>query len=269
LKRRLSLDLGDFEAIWHLAANPEVRIGATNPAVHFKENILATYNLLEAAREHSGLRSFVFASTSTVYGEAEKIPTPEDYGPLKPVSTYGASKLACESLISAYASSYGFRAVTFRLANIVGSRSNHGIIFDLVTKLKKDPNELEILGDGTQEKSYLSVKDCVSGMAIGVERSTEQVAYINVGPEDRINVMKIADIVCEEMGLGKVKVKRRRVTQDGRGWIGDVKFMELDVSKLKGFGWRPTMNSEAAVRSAAREVISELEAPSKKASRVI
>jgi UDP-glucose 4-epimerase len=251
-------DLSDFDTVFHLAANPEVRVGATNPSLHFNENVVSTYNLLEAVRRRGTVRLVAFASTSTVYGEAKQIPTREDYGPLKPISTYGASKLACESLIAAYASSYGFRAVIFRLANVIGPRSTHGIIYDLVNKLKTNPRELEILGDGTQAKSYLHVSDCVFGMMAGVDKLDERVGVLNVGGEDQINVLRIADVVCEEMGLKDVKVKCRDTLGDGRGWVGDVKLMRLDISRLERSGWKPRMNSEAAVRSATRSVISEL-----------
>lgn len=258
LKVEPLLDLSDFESIFHLAANPEVRVGSTNPSVHFNENIVSTYNLLEAVRKHGDVKLFAFASTSTVYGEAGKIPTGEDYGPLKPISTYGASKLACESLIAAYSSSYGFRAVILRLANVIGPRSTHGIIYDLVNKLKANPRELEILGDGTQAKSYLHVSDCISGIVTAVDKLDERVGILNVGGEDQINVLRIADVVCEEMGLKNVKVECRDTLGDGRGWVGDVKLMRLDVSKLERLGWKPNMNSETAIRSAARSVISEL-----------
>lgn len=250
-----------FEIIYHLAGNPEVRAGTTNPAVHFNENIVSTFNLLEAIRKRGGLKSFVFASTSTVYGDASQIPTPEDYGPLMPISTYGASKLACESLVSAYANLCSFRAVICRLANVVGPRSNHGIICDFIRKLKANPSELEILGDGTQEKSYLHVSDCISGMVTCQEKSIDPVGVLNIGARDQTNVMKIADVVCQEMSLKKVKIKCVRATEDGRGWIGDVKFMKLDVSKLERLGWRSRMNSEMAVRTAARDILSEVESP--------
>lgn len=256
LKREFAWDDGGFEVIFHLAANPEVRTGSTDPSLHFNENVVSTYNLLEAVRKRGCPRAFVFASTSTVYGEAEKVPTPEDYGPLRPISTYGASKAACEALISAYASSYGFLAVICRLANVVGPRSSHGVIYDFVNKLRTNPRELEILGDGTQEKSYVHVRDCVSGMATCLEKSSETVAYYNIGTTDRISVVKIADVVCQEMGLRNVSVKCRKGEADGRGWVGDIKLMGLDVSKLERLGWKPAMNSEEAVRSAARDLIS-------------
>ena len=247
----------EFEIIYHLAANPEVRVGTTNPEIHFRENVVATYNLLEAARRLKNLETFVFLSTSTVYGEAKILPTPENYGPMLPISTYGASKLASESLVSAYASSYGFKAVIFRLANIIGARSNHGIIHDIMLKLKKNQKELEILGDGTQTKSYLHVADCIAGILIGVDKSKDQVDVFNVGSEDQINVMKIVRIICNNLDLHKVKFLFNKATPDGRGWIGDVKFMRLDISKLKSLGWRPKMSSEEAVLRAVHELMSQ------------
>ncbi len=247
----------EFEIIYHLAANPEVRVGTTNPEVHFRENVEATYNLLEAARRLKNLETFVFLSTSTVYGEAKILPTPENYGPMLPISTYGASKLASESLVSAYASSYGFKAVIFRLANIIGARSNHGIIHDIMLKLKKNQKELEILGDGTQTKSYLHVADCIAGILIGVDKSKDQVDVFNVGSEDQINVMKIVRIICNNLDLHRVKFLFNKATPDGRGWIGDVKFMRLDISKLKSLGWRPKMSSEEAVLRTVRELVSQ------------
>lgn len=246
-----------IDSIYHLAANPEVRVGSTTPEVHFNENLVCTYNLLEASRKHGGIKSFVFLSTSTVYGEPSRIPTPEEYGPLRPISVYGASKLASEALVSAYASSYGFHATIFRLANVIGTRSNHGIIHDVAVKLQSNQEELEILGDGTQTKSYLHVKDCVSGILKGVENSGKAAGaeIFNLGSKDKINVMRIVEIVCEQMKLRDVKFVHKNATEDGRGWIGDVKFMQLDVSKLESLGWKPTLNSEQAVKTTVKEML--------------
>jgi len=149
------------EAVFHLAANPEVKLSSTCPEIHYQQNVVATFNLLEAIRKTGNIKTFIFTSSSTVYGEPTKIPTPEDYAPLKPISVYGASKLACEALISAYAHTYGFKAIIYRLANIVGPRNKHGVIHDFMQKLKTKPKELEILGDGTQNKSYLYINDCI------------------------------------------------------------------------------------------------------------
>jgi Nucleoside-diphosphate-sugar epimerases len=248
-------DMGSVDAIYHLAADPEVRTGSVDPGRHYRRNVLATFNVLEYARR-SGARVLAFASTSTVYGEPSVIPTPEDYGPLMPISVYGATKLAAEAMISAYAQSYGFRAVIFRLANVVGSRSGHGVIHDFIVKLGSNPGELEILGDGTQSKSYLHVDDCVDAMLIGVDGSRERVSIYNVGSEDRISVLDIAKIVAEEMGLKDAKIKLAG-GPEGRGWVGDAKVVQLDVSRIEGLGWKPRTRSEGAVRRATRELLDE------------
>jgi UDP-glucose 4-epimerase len=143
------------DLIFHLAANPEVRVGATEPRTHFEENVLATFNLLEAVRKAHTEKTIVFTSTSTVYGEPFEIPTSEDYGPLMPISTYGASKLASEALITSYVNTFNHKGLILRLANVIGPKSNHGVIVDFIKKISSNPDELEILGDGTQEKSYL------------------------------------------------------------------------------------------------------------------
>ncbi len=244
-----------FDVIFHLAANPEVRVSSTNPKIHFQQNIQTTFNLLECIRKNQSKLTLIFASSSVVYGEPDKIPTPEDYAPLKPISVYGATKLACEALISAYASTYGFKSIIFRLANIVGPRSGHGIIFDFVKKLQNNPNELEILGDGTQNKSYLYVKDCISAFLQVLDNELpEQVNIYNLGSEDKINVKKIAKIIVKEMQLENVKLKLTGGVDGGRGWKGDVKTMLLDVNKIKAFGWKPALNSEEAITQTARSV---------------
>ena len=246
----------ECDIVWHLAANPEVRISSIFPEIHFNQNILATYNLLEAIRKNGNVKVFGFTSTSTVYGEASEIPTPEDYAPLKPISIYGASKLACEALISSYAHTYGFKAVIYRLANIVGSRSRHGVIYDFVKKLKNDSKQLEILGDGTQTKSYLYIRDCIDAMKLGLERSSKQVEIYNVGSDDQINVLRIAKIVIEEMKLKDVMFNITGGVDGGRGWMGDIKMMLLDIGKLKRLGWKPNLNSEDTVRFATKELLS-------------
>ncbi len=153
--------LHGVSVVYHLAANPEVRVGEVDPSVHFEENLLATFKLLEGMRVSHDAKTIVFGSTSTVYGEAAQLPTPETYGPMLPISTYGASKLGCESLISAYAYTHAMRGLILRLGNCVGSRSRHGILWDFIQKLKTNPNEIEILGDGTQTKSYVHITDCL------------------------------------------------------------------------------------------------------------
>jgi len=242
------------EVIFHLAANPEVRLGSTAPEIHFEQNVVATYNLLESLSSE-GLDLFVFTSSSTVYGDAKVIPTPEDYGPLKPISIYGASKLASEALVSSFAYTYGFQAVICRLANIIGPRSKHGVIYDFINKLKRNPRELEILGDGTQRKSYLHVDDFVSALSMIIEKPRGKVEIFNVGSEDWVDVKTIAEIVTEEMGLKDVAFRFTGGVDGGRGWKGDVKYMLLSIERLKSLGWKPKLNSAEAVRRTARTLL--------------
>ncbi|MCK5671048.1 NAD-dependent epimerase/dehydratase family protein [Candidatus Bathyarchaeota archaeon] len=242
------------DEVYHLAANPEVNAKNASPEDHFRQNIEATFNLLEAMRRSGEQKFIAFTSSSTVYGEAETIPTREDYGPLVPISLYGASKLACEALLTAYASMYGFRAIIYRLANVVGPRSNHGVIYDFVHKLRVSPDELEVLGDGSQSKSYLYVDDCINGIVKGIKRGN-QVDIYNIGSWDRTNVLEIAETVKDEMGLGGAKIRLTGGVDGGRGWKGDVKIMQLDMDELKSVGWTPKYGSAEAVRLTARSVI--------------
>jgi UDP-glucose 4-epimerase len=240
-----------------------VRVGQVDPSVHFNENLLATFNLLEGLRRTNRAETIVFASTSTVYGEATKFPTPEDYGPMFPISTYGASKLGCESLITSYAYTHNMRGLILRLGNCVGRRSGHGVIHDFITKLRTNPKELEILGDGSQNKSYVHIDDCVAAMLMTSERfltSQKRVDVYNLSSPDQVSVKRIAEIVAEEMNLHDAKFRFTGGVDGGRGWLGDVKVMQLSVEKLLKLGWRPRMNSEQAIRAAARELVAETKA---------
>ncbi|MCD4703378.1 MAG: SDR family NAD(P)-dependent oxidoreductase [Methanosarcinaceae archaeon] len=239
------------DMVFHLAANPDVRLGAVDTRVHFDQNITATYNLLEAMRK-ACVPNIAFTSTSTVYGEADMVPTPEDYGPLVPISLYGASKLACEALITSYSHTFDMRACIFRFANIVGERSTHGIIVDLIEKLRNDPDNLEILGDGRQSKSYLYVTSCVDAVLFAVEHSDEQVNIFNIGSEDTIDATGIGEIVVDEMGLEDVEFT---YTGGSRGWKGDVPRMMLSVDRVKAIGWHPDTSSGDSVRSTVRVLL--------------
>ena len=250
----------DIELVFHLAANPEVRVGETDPSIHFQENLMATFNLLEAVRKNSSVKTFVFFSTSTVYGEATILPTPEDYGPTIPISTYGASKLGCEALASSYANTFGLRTLILRVANVVGSRTNHGVIIDFINKLKTDPKRLEILGDGTQKKSYLHIEDFIDATLHLTSRfldDEKKADVYNVGSVDQVEVKKIAEIVAEEMRLRDVKFVFTGGVDGGRGWLGDVKIMLLSIDKLLNTGWNPKYNSEQAVRLAVKAILKE------------
>ena len=237
--------------VYHLAADPDVRQSAMTPDPTFRNNIAATYRVLEAMRVH-GVHNLVFTSTSTVYGNATVIPTPENYTPLEPVSVYGGSKLACEALISAYCHSFGMMSWQFRFANIIGARSGHGVITDFVRKLKENHKELEILGDGKQTKSYLEVHECVEAMHFAMAHSKNPVNIFNIGSEDWIDVRSIADILVDEMHLPGVKY---RFTGGALGWVGDVPKMQLAVDRIKGLGWKPRLGSRESVRIAVRAAL--------------
>ena len=244
------------EAVFHLAANPEVRIGAQSPELLYETNVLLTYNLLEAMRREN-VEYIIFTSSSTVYGDAKIIPTPEDYAPLEPISVYGGVKLAAEALISGYAHTFDIKSLVFRLANIIGERSNHGVIYDFINKLKANPEELEILGDGTQRKSYLHVSDTVEAMLYLFERFKEEGKIFdvyNLGSEDWITVKEIAEAVSKGMGLNP-KFRFTGGVDGGRGWKGDVKFMRLSIEKAKAKGWKPRMNSYQAVERTVKELL--------------
>jgi len=258
---KISDILRGVSIVYHFAANPEVRIGAVDPSVHFEDNLLATFRLLEGMRASGDARTIVFASTSTVYGEPTRLPTPENYGPMLPISTYGASKLGCESLISAYSYTHGMRGLILRLGNCVGSRSRHGIIWDFIRKLRSNPNEIEILGDGTQTKSYVHVTDCLNAIFLSAEsflRSDKKVDTYNLSSPDQVSVKRIAEIVVEELGLKDVKMKFTGGVDGGRGWFGDVKVMHLSVEKLMSLGWQPKLGSEGAIRAATKELLKEV-----------
>jgi len=243
----------DVDVVFHLAANPEVRLELNDPETCFRQNVYATHILLEEVRR-SEVTTIVFTSTSTVYGDVEVVPTLENH-PARPISIYGASKLASEALITAYAHTYNKRAIILRLANVVGPRSSHGVIHDFVTKLKKDPRELEILGDGTQTKSYLHIEDCIDAILVALIKSEGKFNVLNVGSEDQIPVGDVAEIVVEEMGLKDVNFNFTSGVDGGRGWRGDVKNMLLDVENLKSIGWRPKYSSGEAVRKTVKALV--------------
>jgi len=244
--------------VLHFAANPDIRKSQAEHDIDFHNNILATYNLLKCLSKSNKLEKFIFASSSVVYGEPSIMPTPENYGPLIPISNYGASKLACEALISSFSNNYNFKSILLRFANVVGPKSNHGVIYDFLQKLKKNPNELEILGDGSQKKSYIHVADFISGMQKAIEYDGNTIEVFNVGTEQQTGVTNIAKILVEEMNLEDVKFHFNNSLNNGRGWIGDVKVMLLDNTKLKSTGWNPKYSSDDAVRLTIHDILTSL-----------
>ncbi len=247
----LKKTIREHDVVFHMAANPEARAGIEDTDLDLKQGTIATYNVLEAMRL-DGIKKIVFASSSTVYGETPIKPVPEDYGPLQPISLYGASKLACEGLITAFCHLFDMQAWVFRFANIVGARATHGVIFDFINKLERNPGELEILGNGTQEKPFFMVEECIEGILFGFAHSDQRVNVFNLGCFSSTDVTTIAKIVAEEMGLGEAKFK---YTGGKRGWPGDAPRVRFNISKMEKLGWKPKYTSDEAVRKATRDIL--------------
>jgi len=248
-QERLTAEMAGHHVVWHLAANSDIRGGTRSTRLDLEQGTLATYNVLEAMRR-TGAREIRFASSSVVFGEPTRLPTPEDYGPPQPISLYGAAKLAAEGLITAFAHCHGLRAHVFRFANIVGPRSTHGILHDFAAKLRENREELEVLGDGRQRKSYLTVDDCVDAMLFVVRHTHQTVNLFNLGPGDSVTVARIAELVRERWTNGRVQL---RFTGGDRGWTGDVPRMLLDVSRLSALGWSASYTSEQAIALAVEQ----------------
>lgn len=242
-----------LDIVFHLAADPEVNLTITNPKSIFQNNILATYNLLEFLRKIN-CKCFVFTSTSTIYGEPSIFPTSETYSPCNPISLYGASKLACEAMISSYCHTYKKQGVIVRLANIIGPKSDHGIIPDMIKKSQNCSKTIEVLGDGTQTKSYLHVDDCVEGMLTILNNEKSLFSIYNLGSDTQILVNEIVDIILNECNLNHIKKVFTGGVDGGRGWLGDVKKMLLDINKIKRLGWSPKLNSREAVIKTVKQI---------------
>ena len=257
-------DLKDLEAlkplmqgvdiVYHLAANPDIRLGTRITDTDLTEGTIATYNVLESMRL-ADVKKIAFASSSVVYGEDAPMPTPEDYGPCLPISLYGASKQAGEGLIGAWVGTFGLQAWIFRFANIIGERGTHGVIFDFIHKLKKDPSRLEVLGNGLQEKSYMEVGDCVDAMLHVISNTNESINLYNLGSNDTCSVRNIAAIVVRETGCTDASIE---YTGGDRGWAGDIPKAMLAINRLIDLGFEVNYDSEEAVAHTARVLIQEI-----------
>lgn len=236
------------EIVYHLAANPDVKFTPDAPDRDLRQNTLATHALLEAMRRH-GVGRLAFASTSAVYGVSPCQPIPEDQAP-RPISLYGATKLACEAMIGAYQHLFGMQCWVFRFANIVGGKSRakgRTVLSDFVAKLRADPRRLPILGDGRQAKSYLATDECVAAMLFAVEHAREPLNVFNLGGDDTLTVRRIAELVVAAMGLRDVEFS---FTGTEAGWPGDVPRFRLDVTAINRLGWRARGTSEQAIAEA-------------------
>jgi len=249
---KLKKTVKGHDLVFHLAANPDIAKGAIQTDLDLKEGAIATYNVLEAMRVN-GVRKIVFTSSSAVYGDQEHAVTSESFGPLLPISFYGAGKLAGEALVSAFCNMYDVQGWIFRFANITGRNSTHGVTFDFIKKLRKDQKELEILGDGTQSKSYIYVDDCVDAMLFIMKKSNEKINLYNICSEDFIDVKSIADIIVKQIGLKDVKY---RFTGGRGGWKGDVPKVRMDGTKLKKLGWTPKLTSKGAIEKTVSWILS-------------
>ena len=258
---RVKRAMSGVDCVWHMAANSDIGYGERYTDWDLKQGTIVTYNVLEAMRLRR-INEVVFASSSAIFGETGTNRIKEDHGPLAPISFYGASKLACEGLITAFCHNYGMQAWIYRFANVVGDNATHGVVYDFVNRLHKDPTELRILGDGKQRKPYLYVKECVDGMLFGYDHATDRVNVFNLGCAGSTSVDRIASIVIGEMGLRGVK---RCYTGGARGWPSDVPQVRFDVSKLAKLGWRASHTSDEAVRVAARVIIASVRGESGKA----
>lgn len=240
------------DRVWHLAANSDISYGTKYTDFDLKGGTLVTYNILEAMRR-ANVKEIVFSSSGAVYGEPTVMPTPEDYGPILPISLYAASKAACEALITAFAHNYDMTAWIFRFGNIVGPNPTHGVIHDFVLRLRGERAKLTVLGDGSQAKPYVYVEDCLDGMEFGVANAKDHVNYYNLAVDDQTSVREIADWTIEAMGIGRGAIDVQ-YGDSPRGWRGDVPYVKLDTRKMTALGWRPKLSSNEAVRRTIAEV---------------
>lgn len=239
--------LAGCDTVFHLAANADVRFGLQHPRTDLEQNTVATSSVLEAMRAQ-GVSRIVFASTASVYGDTAEVPTPEDARFPVQTSLYGASKLAAEGLLSAYAEGYGFQAWILRLCSALGERYSHGHVFDFYRRLKADPTVIEVLGDGRQRKSYVYVQDCVEAMLAAVAHAPGRPTILNVGGAGYCTVDESLSWICAELGVHP----ERRYSGGDRGWVGDSPFIWLDTRRLESLGWRPRVDLRESVRRTVR-----------------
>lgn len=234
--------MAGVDFVFHLAANADVRFGLQHPGKDVEQNTLATFNVLEAMRANR-VKGIAFASTGSIYGEPELFPTPEDAPFPVQTSLYGASKLAGEGLIAAYGEGYGFQGYIFRFVSILGERYSHGHVFDFYKKLLANSNEIEILGNGRQRKSYLYIQDCLEAMLFVIERARDKVNIYNLGTDEYCTVDDSLGWITAHLGLNP----RRHYSGGERGWVGDSPFIFLDTRKIRSLGWQPRLTIREGV----------------------
>ena len=239
---KLTEAMSGHDFVFHLAANADVRFGTEHPRRDLEQNTIATYNVLEAMRVHD-IKGIAFSSTGSIYGEPDMFPTPETCPFPVQTSLYGASKLAGEGLIEAYATGFGFRGYIFRFVSILGERYSHGHVFDFYRSLLRDPKHIRVLGDGRQRKSYLYVQDCIDAMLTVIDRANAPVSIYNLGADEYCTVTDSLGWICQKLGLNP----DRSYTGGQRGWIGDSPFIFLDTAKVRSLGWKPKLTIRQGV----------------------
>jgi len=242
------------DIVYHFAANSDIARAQQEPSVDFMNGTLLTHNLLEAMRI-TGVKRIVFTSGSGVYGEVSSTPVSENYDRMIPISTYGACKLACEALISAYSFMFDITGTVFRFANVVGPQQTHGVAYDFIHRLAQNPTELKIFGDGTQSKPYIYIEDILNAFFLMEKTQVSGFDVFNVGSQDYLTVREIADIVCERMGLHNVNYM---FTGGSRGWKADVPVYRLNTDKIRSYGWHNKRNSREAVTAAVDAMLAQL-----------
>jgi UDP-glucose 4-epimerase len=245
--RTLAMYLKNTKRVFHLSANADIRFGAEDPYRDFQQNTQVTMDLLGCMKEND-VKEIVFASTGSIYGESHQIPTPENAPFPIQTSLYGASKLACEGLIQAFSSTYGFKSTIFRFVSILGPRYSHGHVIDFYHQLIANPKELKVLGNGFQTKSYLHVEDCIQGIIQGYTSQEKNLEIFNLGLNETCTVRDSIAWICKEMNLDPMVI----YGTDLRGWIGDNPYIHLETSKIEGIGWRPKYSIEESVCSTIR-----------------
>jgi UDP-glucose 4-epimerase len=246
------------DVVIHLASNPDIARAATEPDIDFREGTFLTQNVVEAMRTTTAKR-ILYASGSGIYGDLGELEVREDHGPLLPISTYGASKLAGEALITAYCHMFGLSGCVFRFGNVVGPRQTHGVGFDFVRRLLKNPEELHILGDGTQSKSYIHVHDVIQAVLLAHDRCPKPFEAYNVATGDYITVREIAQLAIECLGLPPGRTQLVFGTGN-RGWKGDVPMVRLDVRRVRSLGWRCRRVTREALRASMAEMVDDARA---------
>jgi len=252
----LNKAITDHDLVWHLAANTDIPGGFINTDIDLKNCVIGTYNVLEAMRRNN-IQPILFSSTGAIYGELCKTtPTTENAGPILALSLYAAGKLSCEGFIAAYCNLFGLRAWMFRFGNVIGNRMGHGVIYDFIQKLRQNPVELEILGDGHQEKNYFLVEECINGMAFAFKNATmtaeKPCDIFNLGTDTVTKVTTIAKYVIEEMGVENVKY---HFTGGEAGWPGDQPQVHILSDKMHALGWYATYTSDEAVKIAVQRML--------------